>query len=42
MWTDGQFLTLPPKNRLLRNFLRKKAIKKVPIIRTRERRAVLG
>jgi len=34
--------TLPPKKRLFRNFLRKNATKKVPIMSTRDRRAVLG
>lgn len=34
--------TLPPKKRLFRSFLRKKARKKVPIMRTRDRREVLG
>lgn len=34
--------TLPPRKRLLRNFRRKKATKKVPTMSTRESRAVLG
>lgn len=34
--------TLPPRKRLFLNFLRKKATKKVPIMRTKDRRAVLG
>ena len=35
-------VTFPPRKRLLRNFLRKKATKKVPSIRTRDSKAVLG
>ena len=39
---EFKVFTLPPRKRLFLNFLRKKATKKVPIMRTRDRRAVLG
>lgn len=37
-----KFLTFPPKKRLFLNLRMKKAMKKVPSMRMRERRAVLG
>ena len=42
VWKGFQLLTLPGKNALFLNWRRKKAMKNVPAMRTRESSAVLG